>query len=141
MTPNPDSETRATDDNELANLLGPFWSEERVCAALRLTPDALRTRCVTGTVLGLTTADGRQVYPVSQFQRQDGQVEVKPALVTVLQALCDFDPWTVATLLHTPAPELDGASPLSWVNSGASPEPLARLARTVAREWRQGDPH
>lgn len=36
-----------------------------------------------GMLLSVTTRDGDVIYPVSQFRRQDGQVEVKPELGAV----------------------------------------------------------
>jgi hypothetical protein len=114
--------------NELADLVGPFWSETKVCDALGVDAVALQARREAGTVLGLTTSDGERVYPVSQFDRQDGTVEVRPALVPFLSALRRFDAWAVAVLLHTPAPELDDQTPLDWVPQDGSPEALADLA-------------
>lgn len=128
-----------TERNELAELIGPFWTARRVCAALGLSPDALDIRRADGTVLALSSADGVVVYPVSQFQRHpDGTTEVRPALIPVLQALHAYDPWAVAVLLHTPAPELDGTTPLDWLGAGGDQAPLTRLAEAVAWEWSAG---
>jgi hypothetical protein len=124
--------------NELANLVAPFWSEARVCNALGIKPVVLGQRRDAGTVLGLTTSDGVRVYPVNQFHRHDAAVDVRPALLPLLQTLRDFDPWTVAVLLNTPAPELDNQTPLNWVGRGGSPDLVSDLARAVAREWAAG---
>lgn len=124
--------------NEIAELVGPTWSEDKVVAALGVSADTVAARRDAGTLLALPTSDGDLAYPVSQFQRLSGTVKVKPALVPVLRALHEFDPWAVAVLLHTPAPELDGEAPLEWLSGGGAPEALASLAETVAREWAAG---
>lgn len=126
------------DRNDLVEVVGPVWSEARAIAALDVSAGTASSMRDAGSLLGLRTSDGARVYPVAQFQRRDGTVEVKPALVPVLRALRGSDPWAVAVLLHTPAPELDGATPLGWLSDGGSPETLARLARMVAREWAAG---
>ena len=124
--------------NEIAEVVGACWSQNKVLTALGVTSEALAAWRSTGRILGLLTSDGARVYPVTQFQRREGAVEVRPALLPVLRALRGFDPWAVAVLLHTPAPELDDASPLGWLSDGGAPEVLARLAETVAREWAAG---
>ncbi|WP_182525844.1 hypothetical protein [Nocardioides dongkuii] len=102
--------------NELSAVVGPFWSEAKVCAALDVTRAALDDRCVVGEVLRLVTADAVSVYPVWQFHRRsDGAAEVKPAVAPVFRLLRRHDPWAVAVLLHTRSPELDGLSPLEWL--------------------------
>ena len=124
--------------NEIGALVGPFLSDARVSELLRLPVDQLASRQQAGEILGLVTSDGVTVYPVWQFRWRNGRVEVKPALVPVLQTLQRFDVWTVAVLLHTPSPELDGLTPLDWLRRGNQPETVADLARVVAREWDAG---
>jgi hypothetical protein len=122
-------------DNELAAMVGPLWSEGHVCDVLSVDVDELET----GTVLALTASDGGvRVYPVFQFHRRDGVVEVKPALVPFLRALRALDRWTVAVILHTPAPELDDTTPLDWVRRGGSAETLSALAAVLVNEWSAG---
>lgn len=125
--------------NELAALLGPFWSSAKVQDALGVpTRQALASRRKNGSVLGLKTSDGDVVYPVWQFHRRDDAIEVKPALVGMLRILKTFDPWTVAVVLRTPAPELKGLTPIDWVRAGRPAATLVELARVVAREWAAG---
>ena len=102
------------EENEIAAVTGPFWSEPKTCEALHLTSDALVSLGEAGKALGLVTSDGVTVYPQWQFQRRDGRVEVRPALRAVFQTLQRFDGSTVAVLLHTPSPELDDMTPLDW---------------------------
>lgn len=124
--------------NEIADRVGPMWSGQKVRRALAVSAGVLDARRESGEVLGLVTTDGVVVYPVSQFQRREGRVEVKPALVPFLRVLRQFDAWAVAMLLHTPAPELDGMTPLDWLGQGHEPTALHGLADVVAREWSAG---
>jgi hypothetical protein len=85
------------------------------------------------------TADGDRVYPVFQFARHhDGSVETKPAVAAMLEPLRSFDPWTVALLLNTIAPELDGETPIEWARQGGAQDALRGLAQVVAKEWAAG---
>lgn len=128
------------DPNELAALLGPFWTGARTRQALGLNNrQALASRVASGSVLALKSADGDLLYPVAQFhKRPDGTIEVKPALVPFLRTLRTFDPWAVGVLLHTPAPELGGLTPLDWARKDRTPDTLTALAQTVAHEWAAG---
>lgn len=121
-------------------LVGPCWSPTRVCSALDVTDPGLAARRESGEVLGLSTRDGDVVYPLWQFQRREGRVEVKPALVPLFRALRRFDGWAVAVLLHTPSPELDGQTPLGWLDGGRDPAAVGALGGVVAREWSAGTP-
>jgi hypothetical protein len=124
--------------NELADLVGPFWSRAKVSEALGVDERRLTARVEGGDLLELRTADGVPAYPVFQFERDSDHVEVRPALASVFRTLRDFDPWTVAVLLHTPAPELSGSTPLEWLRSERAAEPVVGLAQTVAKEWAAG---
>lgn len=124
--------------NELAALVGPCWSEAQVASALAVPPESLAGLRAEGGVLGLLAADRAWVYPVDQFNRRDGRVEVEPGLLPVFRALRGHDPWAVAVLLHTPAPELDGATPLGWLTAGESSKDVVALTVVVAREWAAG---
>jgi hypothetical protein len=132
------STSGAAGTDELVALVGPVWSQGRTCEALSVSRAELADFRRAGGVLGLTTADGALVYPVSQFHRRGGTVEVRPSLVPFLTALRRFDPWAVAVLLHTPSPELHGATPLDWARGRGDLVALADYAKAVAREWAAG---
>lgn len=126
--------------NELAALVGHCWAEAQVASALAVPPESLAVLRAEGEVLAMLAADGVWVYPVDQFRTGRGQIEVKPDLVPVFRALREHDPWAVAVLLHTPAPELDDRSPIDWVAAGGDSSAVSGLADAVAREWAAGTP-
>lgn len=131
---------RPASSNELAEVVGPNWTEGKVIAAMGVSPETVTSWREDGAILALPTRDGALVYPTAQFERRQGTVVVRPALLPFLQALRRFDPWAVAVLLHTPTPELDGKTPLEWLSHHGEPAVLSRLAQTVAREWAAGTP-
>jgi hypothetical protein len=47
------------------------------------------------------------------------------------------DPWSVAVIVNTAAPELRDTTPLEWARAGHDEEVLVRLARTIEAEWAQ----
>lgn len=124
------------DPNEIADLLAPFWTARRTAEALGgLRRSTMAERRKTGSLLGVKTTDGDFFYPVAQFERRDGKIQVKPALRKFMMALRDRDPWTVGILLHTPAPELGDLTPLDWVRRNGDEQRLVRYARIVDAEF------
>lgn len=124
------------DGQELVSLVGPFWSAAQVQEAL--DPSASEASTVLVPLLVLETSDGSTVYPVSQFERRGGRVEVKAGLVPLLARLSPFDAWAVAVLINTPAPELGERTPLQWLKEGLPARDLDDLGAQVAREWSAG---
>lgn len=131
----------SAEPNELADLLGPFWSEAHTRNVLdRELSGSYAKSVATGSVLGVVSSDGDVFYPVFQFRREpagpEAGVRVDPALVPVLRILRDLDPWTVGVFLHTPAPELDDQTPLACLRSEpGGPVAVLELAQVVALEW------
>ncbi len=123
-------------ENPLASWVGPFWSGRRVRDELHLASrQALDSRRRAHAVLGVKTSDGAVIYPVWQFHRREETVEVRPAVGRIFAILGEHDEWTVAVLLNTPAPELNGLTPLDWVRHGRDEAPLLQFAQTVNAEW------
>lgn len=52
-----------------------------------------------------------------------------------MMVLRDHDPWTIAVLNHTPAPELDDLTPLDWVREGRDAQALVDYARVLKAEF------
>jgi hypothetical protein len=139
MTQAPDRHTVSKTEpaNELAALVGPFWSAEKVRSELNLDDDDLDRAAVASDLLALETSDGVLVYPIEQFVRVDGVVRVKPAIQAMLRVLEGLDRWSVAVLLAMEALEPLGQSPYDAERSGVDQEHLVEYARIVARVWRQ----
>jgi hypothetical protein len=117
-------------------LLGPFWSSAKVRAALGInTRQALDSRITSGSILGLPTSDRRLLFPVFQFVAHGEQVRVRPALAGMFSVLRSQDPWSVAVMVNTPAPELHDETPLAWARAGRDEGALVRLARAIEFEW------
>lgn len=123
------------DRSELADLVAPLWTAEHTRRVLNLSRPTMAERRKTGSLLALKTTDDEFFYPVSQFEKHDGKIRVKPALRRFMMALRDRDPWTVAILMHTPAPELGNLTPLDWVRRGREPGPLLDYAEVVNAEF------
>lgn len=121
-------------DNRLADRIGAVWSGTRTRQALGLrTRQALSSRRANGTVLGVTATDGQVFYPLFQFRRRGGTVEVHPNLIPALKTLKDVDSWTVAAMLRSSDPDL-GMSAAEWASSGRDQARLSQWAQTVKRE-------
>lgn len=123
------------DRSELADLVAPVWTAEHTRRVLDLSRPSMLDRRRTGSLLALRSSDGDFFYPVSQFEKRDGKVRVKPALRKFMMALRDHDPWSIAVLHHTPAPELADLTPLEWVRQGRPVQTLVDYARTLNAEF------
>src|SRR5690625_3553148 len=123
--------------DRLAELAGPVWTGSKVQAELGLNSrQALEYRRKSGSVLGVKTADGMVLYPILQFYRTAGGTAVKPGIASMFRVLCEIDPWSVLVLLHTPAEELGGSTPLEWErHHRGEADSLVELARAFAAEW------
>jgi len=124
----------APGDSPLADRIGAVWSSAGTRERLGLgTRQALNSRRLHGTILGIKTREGGVFYPVFQFRRRGGHVEVHPNLVPVLKTLKDIDSWTIAAMLQSKDPDLK-MSPVQWANSGGDQTLLEEWAETVKRE-------
>lgn len=121
--------------SELAARVGPMWSTAKVAAELTLDEAALRKLAASGELLALPTSDGPLVFPTAQFERAGDAVRVKPPIRELLKVLCGHDPWAVALVLATVAPEF-GCSFYDAARAGFEQEVLVNVARAIDREWR-----
>lgn len=93
--------------NELAALVGPFWSAERVCLMLgSISLDEFGQRTASGEVLGRHDIRRRHGLSHQQFREREGATLVIPIVQRFTRALQHLDAWTIAVLLNTPAAEL-----------------------------------
>lgn len=125
----------SADVSELAALVAPLWSAGHTREVLGLSQQAMLDRARAGSLLALTTSDGAVFYPVWQFEKREGNVQVKPGLRKFVTVLRDHDQWTVAVLIKTPAAELADKSPLDWVCDGGDTTTLVTYAERLRTEF------
>lgn len=131
-----DSHAEAIADSALVDAVGPSWSTRKVRTELGgVSPQAVHQRVDRGTLWALPTSDGTAVFPTFQFVRRNGRLETKRGLQAMFKILRGEDPWAVAVLMRTPAPELEDTSPVDWERRGGDVEALERLAHDLVREW------
>ena len=132
----------AKDDNPMVELLAPFWSSSKLQTEFGTIRQALDSRMKVGSLLGLKTGDGQLVFPVFQFIRsRRGALTVRPGVIEMLKVArdsTDYEPWTFATLLLTPASELDDRTPIAWMRDQDQDQgELRKLAHRWVHEWSQ----
>jgi len=113
--------------------IGPFYDTSGVVRLLNASKQAVADRVRRRTLLAASTARGRVVYPVWQF---DGGL-VNPVisrLVTCFRGV-PVDGWAIASWFTTPAAALDGATPVEWVLAGGDPDVAQALAQDAAARW------
>ena len=131
-----DPHAEALTDSALVDTVGPSWSTKKLRAELGgISPQAVHQRVARGTLWALPTSDGAAAFPTFQFVRRNGRLETKRGLQVMFKILRGEDPWAVAVLMQTPAPELEGASPVEWERSGGSIDALEHLAHDVVHGW------
>ncbi len=115
------------------NALGPFYSTTGVARILGgISRQAVEDRRRRHRLIALRTADGAWVYPLFQFDRANRPI---PAVVDAHRRLTAgrIDPWTAASALLGPQPELGGRSILEHLAAGGDPARFDDLiAETVA---------
>lgn len=123
---------------ELAKPHVPLWSAGRTADALGVSRAVLERQRTAGSLLRVMSSDGEWFCPITQFERRDVAVFVRPALRRFLTTLREFDPWTVGVLMVTPAQELDDLTPSVWTHQGRDERSLAAFADRVRAEWTHG---
>jgi hypothetical protein len=125
------------DYSELVDIVAPLWSAEHARRVLDVSRSTMAQQRKRGSLLALRTAGSGFLYPVFQFETYEGKVQVKRGLREFMMTLRSQDPWTVAVVVKTPAPELDGLSPLGWVHTGGDIKVLVDYAKILAAEFQR----
>ena len=113
--------------------LGLLLSSTDFQRATGLSRQALSQAVEANRVLRLTTKAGKTCYPAFQL---DDSGRVLPGLRPVLSAFAGRvrSPWTTASWLTSPQPELDGATPVEVLRAGRDNDLLQQVAdRVVTR--------
>lgn len=115
--------------------IGPFYDPPGVVGMLGVSKQAVADRAQRGTLLRVTTQQGRHLYPAFQFAGR----RLRPAVSEELGRFRNthVDGCAVASWFTTPAAALDGVTPARWLRDGADPAPVVALARDVAARWSQ----
>jgi len=118
------------DDEAWTEQLGPVYRQGDVARLLGKTRQAVSA---DSGLLRLAMRNGDIGYPVFQFDGRSqlsGIREIVRAFEPVVTS-----PWTTASWLTSPAPELDDRTPLAALRAGDR-EPALALARQVAAALR-----
>ena len=113
--------------------IGPFYDTAGLTKWLGVTKQALADRVRRHRLLAVTTAEGRVLYPVRQFEGR----RLLAGLPDVLAAFrnASVDGWAIAVWATTPAQSLRGDTPLGWLRRGCDVEPVLELAANTAARW------
>jgi hypothetical protein len=113
--------------------IGPFYDTAGLRALLGVTKQALHDRVQRGTLLAVTSRDGKIGYPAFQF----AGLEVLPGVREALAAFrgAPVDGWAIAAWFTTPAGSLDGQTPAGWLVERGDVGPVVELARDTALRW------
>jgi hypothetical protein len=119
-----------------AKLVGPVYTTQGLRALLGgVSRQAIDDRIARGTLLCLTTADNRRVFPVFQFDAHNQQLAGLSEMLAQLRPVADE--WTIASWLTHPQASLERKSPIVWLREGLDRAPLDALVRRTAARWAQ----
>jgi hypothetical protein len=103
--------------------LGPLATTSQVGELLHCSRQAVNERIHRGTILGLPALGG-YAFPLFQFTNGGQTVH---GISDVIRALSDTveTPYTIASWLVTPEPELDGRKPIERLRAGETGDAIA----------------
>lgn len=106
-------------------------------SAKPVTDEAVRDRRQHGRLIGVKTRDGRWAYPAFQFQVRPGKLVPREEVLALWRLLPSDDPdvdtLTIAAWLTGPRADLEGRTPLEWLDAHGLDERLRRAAGRVRR--------
>jgi hypothetical protein len=115
--------------------VGPLVTTSRLQDLLRCSRQAINERVRNGRLLALPTDKGEHLYPLWQFGPTSQPL---PGIAEIVEALAGAvaTPWTIASWLVAPEPELDGKAPVEVLRKGDTGTALA-AARHYAERLRR----
>lgn len=112
--------------------LGPLLDADQVAGLLGVrSRQAVSDLARRSRLLALDAAAGRKLYPALQFA-PNGRPWDELAPILEIFAEVAATPYTTASWLASPNPNLDGKTPLDWLRSGRESEELLQAARRAA---------
>ena len=82
-------------------------------------------------LLALSTSDGRQLFPVSQFDAWGRPFPEIKAILGIFSGVVST-PYTIASWMVSPQDLLEGETPADWLRAGRDPAALLEAARRSA---------
>lgn len=125
---------RPANSERLAERVGPCFRTVQLVGllpegGLPITDEAVRARRRSGHLIGLKTRDRRWVYPAWQFRTRPGRLVVRDDVHELWALLgADDDAWSRAAWMSGPRRDLDGRSPLAWLETYGLHERLRSAA-------------
>lgn len=109
--------------------LGPLLTLDEAAASLGATPDDVRRRIDAGELLALPAGRGKLLpaFQVGDGQPPPGLAEVIAVLAPVVET-----PFTIASWLTGPQPELAGETPAAWLARAGDPKRVLVAAHRTA---------
>lgn len=113
--------------------IGPFYDTPGLCKLLGVSKQALHDRVKRGTLLAVTSRNGKVGYPAFQFTGD----QLLPGLRETLAEFRDtpVDGWAIGAWFTTPAASLGKQTPAHWLAESEDIQPVIDLARDTAARW------
>lgn len=128
--------------NRFARRVGPIYTSgqlRRLLPGLHTDPvtdQAVRNRREAGRLVAFKTADDRWAFPAFQFTVRPGRLEPRADVIELWQLLPLDSPLPTvdqAAWLTGPRRDLDGQTPLQWLDTHGLDEQLRRAAGQLRR--------
>lgn len=114
-------------------LVGPFYDTAGLTQWRGVSRQAIHKAVAAGSVIACQLEGGQWVYPTWQFTEAKTTHPALLALWAILRPAAD--PWTCATWLCSPQPDLGDRTAVDWVKEGRPLDPVLELARADAHQW------
>jgi hypothetical protein len=128
--------------NRLSERVGPVYTTGQLQRLLPgrdaepISDQAVRNRLEAGRLIAGKTRVGRWAYPSFQFLPRPGRLAVREDVLEVWRMLPwdgPIDAWTLVSWMTGPRADLDGRSPLRWLDEHGVDERLVRAVGQVRR--------
>ncbi len=113
-----------TKENPEIVLIGPFWTRSEATEELGCSDECLLGR---DDVLRIGARLSQEVYPAFQFEHHHVREDVADVVELLLRS--DVTGAVISDWLVQPNPDLDGKTPLGWLNRDQSEETVLDSAR------------
>lgn len=127
--------------NRFAERVGPVYTTGQLQVLLpglnarEISDQAVRNRLEHGRLIGAKTRDNRWVFPTFQFHVRPGKLDVRDEVLELWSQLPagdgTLDDWTLLAWLLGARKDLDGHSPLEWLDEHGLDQRLARATGRV----------